>query len=457
MVSLADRVWGALRALRPPAHRSAHRSAHGSAHASAHASVAAPWSAGTSPTSLPAPSPAPSPGLVPAPLPVPSPVPSAGPVLAPLFAASATPRTSVLTPVELPGAADTPRVVGGAEVPARDAPGIRSRALSAEARHAFGGVLPLLDLPRLRDILVQVRGDEAELWIDTGHRLRRISGWRASAAAVRGLAIQLIAAGGRHLDDLTPVADVRLGDGIRVHAVLAPIAVDGAAVSIRVPRAQPLSFTELYRDGLCGAAEAEALAGAVRDRRNLLLTGATGSGKTTVLAALLDLVPARERIVTIEDVAELRLRHPHRVALEARQPNAEGVGEISLDRLLREALRMRPDRLVLGECRGAEVATLLSALNSGHNGGAGTLHASGLGEAPARLEALGALAGLDPPTLARQVVSAIDLLVHLERAPSGSPRVVGCGVLVLDGTALGIRKIPLAEAGSHLGAVACAS
>src|SRR5690606_19227380 len=133
----------------------------------------------------------------------------------------------------------------------------------------------------------------------------------------------------------------------------------------------------------------------------LLITGATGSGKTTVLGALLDLADTTERIITIEDVAELRLRHPHVVELEARQANIEGTGAVTLDRLLREALRMRPDRIVLGECRGAEIVTLLTALNTGHDGGAGTLHASTLNDVPARLEALGALAGLTPEAAAR--------------------------------------------------------
>ncbi|PVW02334.1 secretion protein [Microbacterium sp. Gd 4-13] len=167
--------------------------------------------------------------------------------------------------------------------------------------------------------------------------------------------------------------------------------------------------------------------------------------KTTLLSALLSRAPETDRIVTIEDVAELRLRHPHHVALEARQPNLEGAGGVDLARLVREALRMRPDRLVVGECRGAEVRDLLGALNTGHEGGAGTLHANGLNDVPARLEALGALAGLDDRSLARQVVSAIGCIVHLARDPDGARRVVGAARPVLRDDRLAVEGLPWAS------------
>lgn len=294
----------------------------------------------------------------------------------------------------------------------------------------MGGLLPLLDEPTLRDLLVQVRHGQGQLWIDRGGVLLRANNWEAQPAAVHKLATELIAAGGRHLDELHPCADVQLGDGIRVHAVLPPVAASGAAVSIRVPRLSPLTFSGLERAGLCTAKTAAHLKYLMASRRNLLITGGTGSGKTTVLAALLDLTAAHERIVTIEDVAELRLNHQHTVSLEARQASTEGIGEVPVDRLLREALRMRPDRIVLGECRGAEIATLLAALNTGHDGGAGTLHASGLHEVPSRLEALGALAGLDSRALARQAVSALHAIVHLVAGPKGH-RVTAIGRLFL--------------------------
>lgn len=306
----------------------------------------------------------------------------------------------------------------------------RSEGIGLRARKALGGLLPLLDDAAVRDILVQVRCGSGRLWVDRGAGPALVTGWSVEPAAVAGLARELIAAGGRHIDELHPCTDVRLGDGVRVHAVLPPIAVEGAAVSIRVPRLETIGLTEMQGRGFCDARMAGWLRGAVRRRLNLLITGGTGSGKTTLLGALLELAPREERIITIEDVAELRIRHPHVVALQSRQANSEGVGEVPLERLLRESLRMRPDRIVLGECRGVEVVTLLAALNTGHDGGAGTLHASRMVDVPARLEALGALAGLEPAALARQAVAALHAVVHVERGPSGH-RIAAVGRPVL--------------------------
>lgn len=315
----------------------------------------------------------------------------------------------------------------------------RSDALGFEARHALGGLLPLIDDPRLNDVLVQVVDGEGRLWVDRAGALFPVEEWRAGASTVRSLAVALIAAGGRHLDELNPCADVHLGGGIRVHAALPPVAASGEAVSIRLPAVRPLSFDELIDGGLGDRATAGVLREAVAQRRNILVTGGTATGKTTLLAALLGLVPGVERIITIEDVAELRLTHPHRIALEARRSNAEGAGEVSLSQLLRESLRMRPDRIVLGECRGAELVTMLSALNTGHDGGAATLHASRLTGVPARLEALGALAGLSPAALTRQAVSALHLVVHLERDALGRRRIAELGQLRLVGESLAIE------------------
>jgi pilus assembly protein CpaF len=261
---------------------------------------------------------------------------------------------------------------------------------------------------------------ESGLWVDAGRGLAVAPDWQLGEADVRELAVRLIALGGRHIDEASPCVDVRLADGIRVHAVLPPVSSTGTLLSIRLPHAADRSLGALTEAGLFGVGEASAarvnrLRAAVRGRQNLLITGAAGSGKTTLLAALLGEAPADERIVAIEDVAELRIRHPHVVALEARQANLEGAGRIGLEALLREALRMRPDRLVLGECRGAEIRELLAALNTGHDGGAGTLHANSLDDVPARLEALGALAGMSAAAVARQTVSAIGLVLHLER------------------------------------------
>lgn len=251
-------------------------------------------------------------------------------------------------------------------------------------------------------------------WVDRGGGLERVAP-DLPEHRVRALATELVARGGRHVDETTPCVDVRHGDGIRVHVVLAPVSVGGTAVSIRLPQPDVPTLATLERLGAFVKVPRSVVQDAVERRRNVLVTGATGSGKTTVLAAMLGAVPPDERIVTVEDVAELRIDHPHVVRLEARQANAEGSGALGLDRLVREALRMRPDRIIVGECRGAEVRELLSALNTGHDGGAGTVHANGLPDVAARLEALGALAGLGPEALARQTVSAFDAVLHVER------------------------------------------
>jgi pilus assembly protein CpaF len=278
--------------------------------------------------------------------------------------------------------------------------------------------------PEVTDIFVNGRRG---LFVDRGAGAEAVEGWRPEEDEVRDLAVTLVALGGRHLDDATPCMDVRLPGNIRVHAVLPPICADGTTISVRVPRRDVAGLAELERRGAFTPAGREQLTRLISSRENLLITGAAGSGKTTLLGALLGEAAPQERIVTIEDVAELRIDHPHHVRLEARQPNLEGAGGIGLAQLVREALRMRPDRLVVGECRGAEVRELLSALNTGHDGGAGTLHANGLGDVPARLEALGSLAGLDDRALARQVASAIGWVVHLERGADGARRVAGLG------------------------------
>ncbi|WJL96223.1 TadA family conjugal transfer-associated ATPase [Microbacterium sp. ET2] len=282
---------------------------------------------------------------------------------------------------------------------------------------------PFIDDPDVSDVFVNgARG----LFVDRGLGAERAGGWRATEEEVRDLAVHLIGAGGRHIDDATPCVDVRLEGGIRVHAVLPPVSPEGTLISLRIPRLGTPTLDDLAASGMFDRAAQRALERMVARRANLLVSGAAGAGKTTLLAALLSAAPAAERIVTIEDVAELRLSHPHHARLEARQANLEGAGEIALARLVREALRMRPDRLVVGECRGAEVRELLSALNTGHDGGAGTVHANGLGDVAARLEALGALAGLGDHALARQVTSAIDVVLHVERSGS-ERRLAGAG------------------------------
>lgn len=318
---------------------------------------------------------------------------------------------------------------GRAESPHRD---------DQTARADLGPLAPYLADGGVTDLFVN---GTAGLFVDRGSGPERETSWRASEREVRDLATALIARGGRHIDEATPCVDVRLTGGLRIHAVLPPVSSGGTALSIRIPRLAHADLADLCRGGTFAAEVRDWLIEIVRARRNVLVTGAAGTGKTTLLAAMLSHAPANERIVTIEDVAELRIAHPHHIALEVRQPNLEGVGEIGLARLVRESLRMRPDRIVVGECRGEEVRELLTALNTGHDGGAGTLHASGLDDVPARLEALGALAGMDDHAVARQVESAIAFVLHLERDRAGQRRLARVGRFRESGRRLGIEEV----------------
>lgn len=319
-----------------------------------------------------------------------------------------------------------------------DARSRRGEATPGRSVDGFGPLAPYLSDPSVTDVFVN---GATGLFVDRGSGAEREPGWRASDREVRDLAVSLIARGDRHLDDASPCMDVRLSDGIRVHAVLPPVAAGGTALSIRVPSMRGADLEALARSGTFSETVREWLIRMVHARENVLVTGATGSGKTTLLGALLAHVPRSERIVTIEDVAELRVPHPHHVALEARQPNLEGAGGVGLPRLVRESLRMRPDRIVVGECRGEEVRELLTALNTGHDGGAGTLHASGLADVPARLEALGALAGMDDHAITRQVTSAISWVLHLERDGAGLRRLASVGRFADAGGRLGIEEV----------------
>lgn len=287
------------------------------------------------------------------------------------------------------------------------------RELTRGQAEAFGPLAGYIADGEVTDLFVN---GMSGLWVDRGRGAVLDRSWRApSEQALRELAVRIIAAGGRHLDDATPCVDVRIGDGIRVHAVLPPVSVAGTVISIRAPKATQISFDDLVQAGFFFDGGADIVRAALASRSNLLISGAGGSGKTTLLGALLGQADPADRLVVIEDVSELRVAHPHVVQLETRQANIEGAGQVTLAQLVRESLRMRPDRLVLGECRGAELRELLSALNTGHDGGAGTLHANSLADVPARLEALGALAGMSAEAVARQTVSAIDLVMHVER------------------------------------------
>jgi len=247
----------------------------------------------------------------------------------------------------------------------------------------------------------------------------------ADEEALRDAIERILAPLGRRVDELSPMVDARLADGSRVNVVLPPLAIDGPTVSIRRFGARRPGPDELVALGTVSPAQLASLEEAVAGRRSILVSGGTGSGKTTMLGALSSFIAPGERIVTIEDAAELRLQQSHVVRLESRPAGVEGRGEASVRDLVRNALRMRPDRIVIGEVRGPEALDLLTALNTGHEGALSTVHANSPGDALARLETLALMAGVGLPhaAIAEQVQRGIDLVVHLERGRDGARRV----------------------------------
>lgn len=283
--------------------------------------------------------------------------------------------------------------------------------ISAEL-HGLGPLQRLLGDATVTDIFVN---GPHSVWLDRGEGLQRCEAGFDGESSVRSLAVRLISRGGRRLDDSSPCVDVRLDGGIRVHAVIPPVSTTGTLLSIRIRRPRVFTLDELTDTGFLSEAAGPLLEALVRRRLSFLISGATGSGKTTLLSTLLGLCPASERLVLIEDAAELNPDHPHVLTLESRHSNAEGAGSVDLAELVRQALRMSPTRLIVGECRGAEVRELLAALNTGHAGGGGTIHANSSADVPARLAALGALAGLGLTAVGMQAASAIHVVLHLER------------------------------------------
>ena len=301
-----------------------------------------------------------------------------------------------------------------------------------------GPLDPLLRTPGVTDVLVN--GAE-RVYLDRGKGLELTAVRFPDDEAVRRLAQRLAAVGGRRLDDASPHVDVRLVDGTRFHAVLAPLARPGTLISLRVPRPRGFTLEELGAAGFLTPDGAEVLRAVVSSRAAFLVSGGTGTGKTTLLASLLSLVPPAERIVLVEDAGELHPDHPHVVGLESRPPNIEGAGEIGLRTLVRQALRMRPDRLVVGEVRGGEVVELLAAMNTGHEGGCGTLHANSALDVPARIEALALAAGLGREAAHSQFASAVDVVLHLARAADGTRRLRHVAVPERDATGL-VAMVP---------------
>src|SRR5579884_981448 len=277
-------------------------------------------------------------------------------------------------------------------------------------------VAALIADPDVTDVLVN--GPD-EIWVERANRLERVDCAFADEAAVRRFAQRLAVQAGRRFDDASPFVDARLPDGTRLHAVLPPIAVNGTTLSLRIPRRRLYSLEELKELGTLNAAGVAILKEIVRQRVPFLITGGAGTGKTTLLSTMLSLCSPDERLVLVEDCAELMPDHPHVVRLESRPANQEGRGQVTIRDLIKQALRMRPTRIVLGEARGAEIMDLFSALNTGHEGGCGTLHANRPHDIPARIEALALLAGVSREAVHSQASAALRIAIHLDRNEFG--------------------------------------
>lgn len=318
----------------------------------------------------------------------------------------------------------------------------RDELVRRVAERSFGlGVLePLLADPDVDEVMVQGGGT---VWVERRGRVEA-TGVRFDAEADLRHAIERILAPlGRRVDEAEPLCDARLPDGSRVNVVLPPLAVDGPVLTIRRFRRQGFSPDELVAAGTWTAPLCELLRGAVAGRLGILVSGGTGSGKTTTLNALGAFIGPAERIVTIEDTAELRLQQPHVVRLEARPASVEGRGEVTIRRLVRNALRMRPDRIVVGEVRGAEALDMLGAMSSGHDGSLCTIHAGSPAEALRRLETLALMAdvGLPLEAIREQVAGAIDLVVHQARLADGTRRVVAVAEVVRVAGGPAVREV----------------
>ena len=299
----------------------------------------------------------------------------------------------------------------------------------AELAFGLGPLEPLLRDPEVDEVLVNGVGP---VWVERRGRLEPGGPGFASEAELRHAIERILAPLGRRADEAEPLCDARLPDGSRVNVVLPPLAVDGPVLTIRRFRRRALTSADLVANRTWPAGLADVLGAAVRARLSILVAGGTGSGKTTTLNVLSSFVPPDERLVTIEDTAELRLVQPHVVRLEARPPSVEGRGEVTIRRLVRNALRMRPDRIVVGEVRGGEALDMLQAMATGHDGSLGTIHAGSPEEAIRRLETLALMAGVGLPhrAIRDQVADALDLVVHQARLADGARRVLAVAEVV---------------------------
>ncbi|PPC76621.1 ATPase [Pokkaliibacter plantistimulans] len=294
----------------------------------------------------------------------------------------------------------------------------------------FGPLQALLEDDQIDDILIN---GASQVYVERKGKLERIPLRFINDQHVLRVIRRMIAPLGRRIDESSPMVDARLADGSRINAIIPPLAIDGPCLSVRKFRKEALTAEYLVKQGSLSMAMQEFLARAARSRCNMLISGSTGSGKTTLLNILSQNIGQSERVVTIEDAAELQLLHGHVVRLETRPPNAEGLGEVTARDLVKNALRMRPDRIILGESRGAEVLDMLQAMNTGHQGSMSTLHANSARDALMRLELMVALSGFSATELlVKQIISsALDIIVFVSRMPDGK-RVVTQVVEVLD-------------------------
>jgi pilus assembly protein CpaF len=316
----------------------------------------------------------------------------------------------------------------------------RIRELILRDTVGLGPLEQLLDDPAVTEVMVN--GADA-VYVERGGRIESTEVRFASEGALRDAIERILAPVGRRVDELSPMADARLADGSRVNVVIPPLSVNGCVLSIRRFAAARPGPDELVASGTLTAELRDLLAAAVRARRSIVISGGTGAGKTTLLNALSAYISPGERVITLEDAAELRLRQSHVVRLESRPPSVEGRGEVTIRDLLRNALRMRPDRIVIGEVRGREALDLLTALNTGHDGALSTVHANSPADALRRLETLAMMAGVGLPHAAirEQVRRGIELVVHLARSPEGERRVVEVGEVVRAAGGVGVKEL----------------
>ncbi len=286
----------------------------------------------------------------------------------------------------------------------------------------LGPLEPLMADVEVTEIMVN---GAVDVFVERRGRLERVDAAFSDDVAIRNVIDRIVAPLGRRIDEASPLVDARLPDGSRVNAIIPPVALKGPTLTIRRFNRAVLSPQSLVALGSASAAMMAFLHVCVEERRSIVVSGGTGSGKTTLLNVLSNLIPEAERLVTIEDAAELKLRHEHLVSLESRPPNAEGRGSVTIRDLVRNALRMRPDRIIVGECRGAEALDMLQAMNTGHEGSLTTLHANTPRDALSRLEVMTLMAGVDLPVAAirEQIASAVDLIVHQSRFRDGTRRI----------------------------------